>query len=399
MPSKRTSPPTSAPRPAPRRTVARVDPHPPTMTVPDTSKSPARAARADLTPAFHAIVQRELAQRCDAGTPESLLWAAAHACRSLLAERWVRTQADRPRQPQPAPRALPVDGIPDGPRARQRARRARAWTRRCAPLAGSRPRRCGDVLEREPDAALGNGGLGRLAACFLDSLRRAGAAVVRLRPALPATACSRSTSPDGRQVEAPGRLDARRQPLGDRRARSCAGPVGFGGRVAGRRRPARRWLPAERVIATAYDFIVPGHGTERVSTLRQWQASGEQPDRLRRLLPRRATLAAGRERLSADIAQLGAVPGRQHAGRARAAPEAGVLARSAPRCRTCWRATCASTARCTTSAASNAIHLNDTHPALAPAELMRLLLDEHGLAWDEAWKITPPGGQPTPTTR
>ena len=161
--------------------------------------------------------------------------------------------------------------------------------------------------------------------------------------------------------------------------------VGFGGRVA-TEGGARCWIPAERLLAEAFDFIVPAHHGEHVSTLRQWQASAEQPidfaafcrgdhqqaarhrvqaDALNWVLYPDDSSAAGRELRLKQEALL--VSASLQDVIARHLREYGNLQQLGRR---------------------NAIHLNDTHPALAPAELMRLLVDVHGLGWDEAWTIT-----------
>jgi starch phosphorylase len=161
--------------------------------------------------------------------------------------------------------------------------------------------------------------------------------------------------------------------------------VGFGGRVT-RDGDGRRWEPAERVVAQAYDFIVPGHATRRVSTLRQWSASAEGSIDFA-MFCRGEHLAAGRERLAADLLNWVLYPDdSSDAGRelrlkqefllvsaslqdiiARHLREQGSLQDLGLR---------------------NAVHLNDTHPALTPLELMRLLVDEHALPRAQAWTIT-----------
>lgn len=240
-----------------------------------------------------------------------------------------------------------------------------------------------DLLELENDAALGNGGLGRLAACFLDSFAELGLPSfgygLRYQYGMFAQQIR-----DGRQVEIPDdwmsagnswevlRPEARYR-------------VGLGGRVeveAG----VRRWVPAERLIAQAYDFIVPAHHSERVSTLRQWHASAEQPIDFAAFC-RGDYVAASSHRVAADVINWVLYPDDSSAaGRElRLKQEAFLVSAS-------LQDVIARHLREGRSLAqlgrANAIHLNDTHPALAPAELMRLLLDEHGMAWEAAWSIT-----------
>ena len=125
------------------------------------------------------------------------------------------------------------------------------------------------LVAHEPDAALGNGGLGRLAACFLDAFATLGLPSfgygLRYEHGMFAQVIQ-----DGRQVELPDEWLRQGNPWELVRP-ELRYPVGFGGMVHAEG-GLRRWTPAEQLIAQAYDFVVPGHGTERVSTLRQWNA-------------------------------------------------------------------------------------------------------------------------------
>jgi glycogen phosphorylase len=337
-----------------------------------TRKTPSRRAAASALPAaFHAAFAREMAQRTDLASPEAVLWAAAHASRSLLAERWAATQAtDRANKRQRRVHYLSMEFLMG--RALGNAVAALGLDEEVRAAAKSAGHALPDVLEREADAALGNGGLGRLAACFLDSFATLGLPSfgygVRYQYGMFAQAIA-----GGRQIELPDDWLKRGNPWEIHRP-ELRWFVGFGGRVQADG-AGRRWLPAERVIATAFDFIVPGHGTERVSTLRQWHAQSEQP------------IDSGRERLSADMLNWVLYPDDSTpAGREMrlkqefllvSASLQDMLARHLREGRALHD-----------FGRQNTVHLNDTHPALVPAELMRLLIDEHGLAWDEAWKIT-----------
>jgi starch phosphorylase len=197
----------------------------------------------------------------------------------------------------------------------------------------------------------------------------------------------------GRQVEGPDDWLRRGNPWEIQRP-ELHWLVGFGGRVFAEGTggidassgTGRRWVPAERIVATAYDFIVPGHGTERVATLRQWHASSEHPIDFAAFC-RGEHLASGRERLSADMLNWVLYPDDStHAGREMrlkqefllvSASLQDMLARHLREGRALHD-----------FGRQNSVHLNDTHPALVPAELMRLLTDEHGLVWGEAWAIT-----------
>lgn len=240
-----------------------------------------------------------------------------------------------------------------------------------------------ELEELEPDAALGNGGLGRLAACFMESLASLD---------IPAygygiryvNGMFRQRIDDGWQVELPETWLAHGNPWEFERRESCY-RIGFGGEViaAG---DGVEWKPAEAVEAIAYDTPVVGWRGHRVNTLRLWSAAALDPikldafnagdhvgalvdvlraDSLVRVLYPADSSAAGQElRLrqeyfftSASIQDIVRRHAQYH-GDVRTLPD------------------------------KAAIQLNDTHPAIAVAELMRLLIDVHGLAFAEAWDVS-----------
>ncbi|NLZ42886.1 MAG: glycogen/starch/alpha-glucan phosphorylase, partial [Comamonadaceae bacterium] len=129
-----------------------------------------------------------------------------------------------------------------------------------------------DVAAAEADAALGNGGLGRLAACFLDSMatRELPSWGYGIRYEFGMFAQSIQ---EGRQIERPDPWLLDGSPWEFPRP-GIAYPVRFGGWVEPAAQPghAPRWRPTGEVSAKAYDMVIPGHGTERVSTLRLWRA-------------------------------------------------------------------------------------------------------------------------------
>ncbi len=352
--------------------------------------SAVQAARANQAAEFAAAWRRELAQRSDAGSPDAALRAAAVACRTVLGERWAATQAADAHRGADVRRvhylsmeflmgralrnAVAALGVEEALAADVAAATATA-------PAGPTP--LADVLEREPDAALGNGGLGRLAACFLDSF----AALelpsfgygLRYENGMFAQGIQ-----DGRQVERPDEWLRGGNPWEFARD-EVRFPVGFGGvvEVDG---GTRRWSPAELLEAQAFDFVVPGHGTQRVSTLRQWHARSARAldyatfcrgdhagavshvtaaDTLNWILyPDDSTPAGRLLRLKQEFFLVSASLQDMIARHLREGHAVETFGRL------------------------NAVHLNDTHPALAPAELMRLLVDDHGLTWDAAWQVT-----------
>ncbi|RYG12768.1 MAG: glycogen/starch/alpha-glucan family phosphorylase, partial [Caulobacteraceae bacterium] len=238
--------------------------------------------------------------------------------------------------------------------------------------------------EIEPDAALGNGGLGRLAACFMESLASLN---------LPAygygiryvNGMFRQRIDDGWQVELPETWLAHGNPWEFER-RESAYIIGFGGEVVGSETGAVEWKPAEKVEAVAVDTPVVGWRGERVNTLRLWTARAFDPIRL-------------------DAFNAG-----DHAGALANQVRAETLVRvlypadSSPaghelRLRQEYFFSSASIQDIVrrhvqygndirTLHDKAAIQLNDTHPAVSVAELMRLLIDHHALGFDEAWDVT-----------
>jgi len=241
-----------------------------------------------------------------------------------------------------------------------------------------------DIAGMEPDAALGNGGLGRLAACFMDSLASLD---------LPAygygiryvNGMFRQRIDDGWQIELPETWLAHGNPWEFER-RESAYFVGFGGEVETNDSGAAHWNPAEAVEAVAVDTPVVGWRGRRVNTLRLWTARAFDPikldrfnagdfqgaldgqiraETLTRILYPNDTTPAGQElRLRQEYffssASIQDVVRRhiQYFGDIRTLPD------------------------------KAAIQLNDTHPAVSVAELMRLLVDQHDLPFGEAWDIT-----------
>ena len=241
-----------------------------------------------------------------------------------------------------------------------------------------------ELEEIEPDAALGNGGLGRLAACFMESMASL---------ALPAygygiryvNGMFRQRIDDGWQVEMPESWLAHGNPWEFER-RESAYFIGFGGEVTATDSGQIHWSPSEAVEAMAVDTPVVGWRGKHVNTLRLWTARAFDPIKLDRfnagdftgaladqlraetltrvLYPNDSTAAGQELRLRQEYffssASIQDIVRRhiQYFGDIRTLPD------------------------------KAAIQLNDTHPAVSVAELMRLLIDHHEFAFDEAWKIT-----------
>ena len=335
--------------------------------------------------AFASAFSRELSLSGAGVTPQAALRAAATATREVLAQRWGQTQLEDAQRGKGAPvrriHYLSMEFLMG--RALSNALAALGLADDLRSLLAAQGLQYSDVLEREPDMALGNGGLGRLAACFLDSFAELGLPSfgygMRYQYGMFAQGIQQ-----GRQIEMPDDWMRLGQPWEVPRT-ELRYSVGFGGRVAVEG-GVRRWRPSEKLEAQAYDFIVPAHHSERVSTLRQWHASAEAPIDFAAFCEGDFQRAA-RHRVAADALNWVLYPDDStEAGRElRLKQEAFLVSASLQdiiarhlrehgNLRDLGRA--------------NAIHLNDTHPALSPAELMRLLLDEHAMPWAQAWAIT-----------
>ena len=243
-----------------------------------------------------------------------------------------------------------------------------------------------DVVAQEPDAALGNGGLGRLAACFLDSMAALGLPSFGYGIRYEFGMFAQSIQA-GRQIEHPDPWLEDGTPWEFPRP-GVAYPVRFGGWVERPESPdaAPVWRHAGMVNAKAYDHVVPGHATERVSTLRLWKAAAPSHIDLHAFnagdYARAAEFKNEFENISWVLYPNDSTPaGRELRLRQEyfftSASIQDILARHL-----------AEHATLGNLADKVAIHLNDTHPAIGVAELMRLLVDEHGMAWGQAWAQT-----------
>ena len=246
----------------------------------------------------------------------------------------------------------------------------------------------GDLINLEPDAALGNGGLGRLAACFLESMSSV---------KIPAYGYGiryvhglfRQEMSEGWQVELPEEWLAHGNPWEFER-RESAYEIGFGGHVEPVTDPdgsvRQEWRPNDHLLAVAFDTPIVGWRGARVNTLRLWSAQPIDPilldkfnsgdhigaleesaraEAITRVLYPADSTAAGQElRLRQEFffssASLQDIVRRhlQQYGDLGSLPD------------------------------KVAIQLNDTHPSISIAELMRILIDDNGLKWADAWKLT-----------
>jgi len=243
-----------------------------------------------------------------------------------------------------------------------------------------------DLAELEPDAGLGNGGLGRLAACFLDSMATLGIAGygygIRYQYGI-----FRQRIKDGCQVEEPDHWLKFGNPWEVARP-EYAFEVKFGGHVETKEENGKlifEWKNAERVLAIPYDTPIAGYGGKTVNTLRLWSAASSNEFDLQIFNHGDYIKAVEDKNRSEMISKV-------------LYPNDNVIEGKELRLKQQYFFVSASLQdilRRYKKTHDNfdsfvdkvVIQLNDTHPTLAIPELMRLLIDEEGLGWDEAWNI------------
>lgn len=246
-----------------------------------------------------------------------------------------------------------------------------------------------EIVEMEPDAGLGNGGLGRLAACFLDSCATLQFPVmgygIRYEYGI-----FRQEIKNGEQVEEPDHWLTRGNPWELQRPEFTQ-RIRFGGRTVHDSlpdgRPYVRWVDTNDVLAVPYDTPIPGFRNDTVNTLRLWAASATNifdlgqfnaGDYGASVQSKNAAENISMVLYPNDVTELGKELRLRQQYFLASAGLQDVLRR--------WKNLHGDDF--SPFADKNVFQLNDTHPSIAVAELMRLLIDEKGLAWDEAWNIT-----------
>ena len=317
-------------------------------------------------------------------SPNDLMQALSQVARRRLSQRWVKTQAEQRADKARRVYYLSMEFLMG--RTLGNALAALDLRGPAAAAMNAHAQQLEDVADQEPDAALGNGGLGRLAACFLDSMATLGLPSfgygIRYEYGMFAQEIK-----NGAQIEHPDPWLEDGTAWEFPRA-ALTYPVRFGGWVehSGEGANARAlWRPSAEVAAKAYDMVIPGHGTAKVSTLRLWKAAAPSHIDLNAFntgdYARAASAKNEYENISWVLYPNDSTPaGRELRLRqeyffvaasmqdliARHLDEHGTLANLAEKV---------------------AIHLNDTHPAIGVAELMRLLCDEHAMPWAQAWAL------------
>lgn len=243
------------------------------------------------------------------------------------------------------------------------------------------------IEDQEPDPALGNGGLGRLAACFLDSLATLG---------YPAYGCGiryrygmfKQKIENGYQVEVPDNWLMNGYPFEIRRA-EYAIEVKFGGYVNtvwenGRERFVQEGYQSVRAVP--YDMPIVGYGNNVVNTLRIWDAEAIDTFSLDSFDRGDYQKAVEQENLAKTIVEVLYPNDNHYAGKElRLKQQYFFISASVQRAVIKYMENHEDIRR---FYEKTVFQLNDTHPTVAVPELMRILLDDYGLGWDEAWEIT-----------
>ena len=246
-----------------------------------------------------------------------------------------------------------------------------------------------ELVDSEQDAGLGNGGLGRLAACFVDSCATLQLPVMGygLRYEY---GMFRQHIEDGYQVEEPDHW-LRNGHVWEQERPELTVRVRFGGRVESYhendRRKRARWVDTHDVLAVPYDIPVPGYQNSTVNTLRLWKAAATDEFDLGEFNAGDYAESVAAKNVAEHITMVLYPNDASENGKELRLRQQYFLA-SASLQDVIRQWVLNHGEDFSRFAEKNCFQLNDTHPSIAVAELMRLLMDEHDLPWDEAWSIT-----------
>ena len=243
------------------------------------------------------------------------------------------------------------------------------------------------LAELEVDPALGNGGLGRLAACLLDSMANLGLPAYGYGMRYECGLFAQEIE-DGWQVERPDTWLEHGNPWEVPRP-DLVHPVAFGGRVldhGAAARPRFEWLPGEEILAVGYDMPVLGYQARRLNTLRLWSPSSFGELDLRAFNDGDHVGAFARRNAIQSLSQVLYPGDASPAGRElRFKQEYFFVSASVQDILRRFKRRGLAFDRLPEDFI---VQINDTHPSLAIVELMRLLIDRHGLEWEPAWQLT-----------
>ena len=239
-----------------------------------------------------------------------------------------------------------------------------------------------ELIEEENDPGLGNGGLGRLAACFLDSLATLGLPGrgygIRYEYGMFAQKIV-----NGEQKESPDNWLEYGNPWEFPR-HNTRYKVRFGGRIQ-QEGAKTRWLETEEILACAYDQVIPGFDTDAANTLRLWGAQASTEINLGKFNQGDYFAAVEDKNHSENVSRVLYPDDSTYSGRELRLRQEYFLVSATVQ--DIFNRHWMMHQTFENLADKIAIHLNDTHPVLAIPELMRLLIDDHKFSWQKAWDV------------
>jgi starch phosphorylase len=244
-----------------------------------------------------------------------------------------------------------------------------------------------DIIDQEFDAGLGNGGLGRLAACFLDSMATLELPTIGYGIRYEFGIFNQKIT-NGNQVELPEQWLEFTNPWLIERPEYKV-PIKYFGKTVyhtdGKGQTHVSWVDTEEVIAIPYDVPIPGFGNNTVNTLRLWGAHAANEFNFE-YFNSGDYIGACQDKLSSENISKVLYPNdNNHSGRELRLKQQHFFTSAS--LHDIIRRFLQHNDSFTTFPDKVAIQLNDTHPAISIVELMRLFIDEHNLTWDEAWPI------------
>lgn len=321
----------------------------------------------------------------DEATPEQLYQAVAYAVKDVIIDQWIATHKEYEKQDVKTLYYLSMEFL----MGRALGNNIISFMARdeVKEVLGELGFDLNTIEDQEPDPALGNGGLGRLAACFLDSLATLG---------YPAYGCGiryrygmfKQKIENGFQIEVPDDWLKNGYPFEIRRA-EYATEVKFGGYVKtvwedGKERFVQEGYQSVRAVP--YDMPIVGYGNNVVNTLRIWDAEAINTFSLDSFDRGDYQKAVEQENLAKTIVEVLYPNDNHYAGKElRLKQQYFFISASVQRAVMKYMEKHEDIHK---FYEKTVFQLNDTHPTVAVPELMRILLDEYGLSWEEAWEIT-----------
>ncbi|MBI2570926.1 MAG: glycogen/starch/alpha-glucan phosphorylase [Candidatus Schekmanbacteria bacterium] len=357
----------------------------PDHSCPPTSNGRASFTAAAIRSSFLEHLRFSLGKHPSKSTAYDRFESLALAVRDRLIDRWIRTQRTYHDLEVRRVHFLSLEYLPG--RALMQNILNLGIHEQCRDAAGSLGLELSDLVEQEADAGLGNGGLGRLAACFADSLATL---------SIPAVCYGiryefgifRQVIWEGQQVEQPDEWLRAGNPWEIERPEYTI-EVNFGGHVehrVDRGKFVAHWVPTDSVLGVPYDTPIAGYGTYTVNTMRLWQARSSEQFDLSLFNHGDYIRAVEEKNLTENISKVLYPNDEIRQGKELRLKQEYFFVACA--LRDIIRRYLESHTTFDHFADRVAVQLNDTHPALAVAELMRLLVDEHALAWQDAWETT-----------